>query len=525
MREHECTETCGSYVTLLRCDCSVERSPQEFPPPPLDQEAVANIVNDVCDQFGPRCVEEAGCAVCGRLSVVTALSPLANYQTQVNGLLCRTGLAPKQRLSRDFGTQYHDGPILAPDCTGVCSDCADSLSDGRVPKFALADGLWVGNVPSVLSGLTYAEKLLVARSRRHRCLVRVAQSGMNKLNGNMICYPNPYPKLYDVLPPHRDDLDDMLAIVFTGAARPLDEVLRRIPFLVRRNAVMAALDWLKLNNVLYRDIEISQLNMDSYEDGAIPVYIQYERSETNNPVEARAANDNEGAVGITDGLCAFSVAGVSFDVFSADNYKAVTALAAKHMLRGGVALGVPHGVTPETLWHNSDLFPNMFPWLFPYGLGGLRNPLIVGEMSEHAHKRHLLLYYDKRFQFDKEFALVAFNQEQIVKGSQAGAFLSSKSRFRRLAESILSIDESVYGHLAEKLRDNSTWKPQSEEERRCYRILSDLDMVNSHVPGSVSAKRQQRNEVWSLVSYIGAPTWFVTFAPADTHHPLCLYYA
>ena len=34
-----------------------------------------------------------------------------------------------------------------------------------------------------------------------------------------------------------------------------------------------------------------------------------------------------------------------------------------------------------------------------------------------------------------------------------------------------------------------------------------------------------RNEIWSLVSYLGAPSWFITFAPADVKHPLALYYA
>ncbi len=34
-----------------------------------------------------------------------------------------------------------------------------------------------------------------------------------------------------------------------------------------------------------------------------------------------------------------------------------------------------------------------------------------------------------------------------------------------------------------------------------------------------------RNELWSLVSYKGAPSWFITFAPTDNHHPLGLYYA
>ena len=33
------------------------------------------------------------------------------------------------------------------------------------------------------------------------------------------------------------------------------------------------------------------------------------------------------------------------------------------------------------------------------------------------------------------------------------------------------------------------------------------------------------NEIWSLVSYQGAPSWFITFSPTDIKHPLVLYFA
>jgi len=31
--------------------------------------------------------------------------------------------------------------------------------------------------------------------------------------------------------------------------------------------------------------------------------------------------------------------------------------------------------------------------------------------------------------------------------------------------------------------------------------------------------------VWSLISYIGAPSWFITLSPTDSKHPICLYFA
>ena len=34
-----------------------------------------------------------------------------------------------------------------------------------------------------------------------------------------------------------------------------------------------------------------------------------------------------------------------------------------------------------------------------------------------------------------------------------------------------------------------------------------------------------RNEIWSLINFIGAPYWYITLSSADTKHPICIYYA
>ena len=34
-----------------------------------------------------------------------------------------------------------------------------------------------------------------------------------------------------------------------------------------------------------------------------------------------------------------------------------------------------------------------------------------------------------------------------------------------------------------------------------------------------------RNKIWSLISFAGAPSWFITFSPADNMHPISLYFA
>ena len=72
----------------------------------------------------------------------------------------------------------------------------------------------------------------------------------------------------------------MLAILFTGPSRPTSEDFSHTPFLVRRNAVIAALEWLKLNHVDYANIEISHKHMDQYEEDVPPVSIEYRESVT-----------------------------------------------------------------------------------------------------------------------------------------------------------------------------------------------------------------------------------------------------
>ncbi|KAK7021858.1 hypothetical protein VNI00_017205 [Paramarasmius palmivorus] len=82
---------------------------------------------------------------------------------------------------------------------------------GRIPKQALAN-----------------EKLLVARVRHTACFVRIGTSGQ-KMKANAMAFEAPIPKVYDVLPPPRSDIDEVLAILFTGPSQPSTEDYQRTP--------------------------------------------------------------------------------------------------------------------------------------------------------------------------------------------------------------------------------------------------------------------------------------------------------
>ncbi|KAH7905989.1 hypothetical protein BJ138DRAFT_968207, partial [Hygrophoropsis aurantiaca] len=201
------------------------------------------------------------------------------------------------------------------------------------------------------------------------------------------------------------------------------------------------------------------------------------------------------------------------------------ARAMKHLMEGGKVLAIGHSEHPESLYNNPQLYPQMFPWLFPYGLGGLGQPHFKKKLSIAHHKKHLLMYHDKRFQVDEHFPLIAFNHEQIRDSTTAGFVLTNKRAFTDIVDRMFAIDLCVLEKLSDNLQNATGPVHQSEEERACYQVIRDLDHIGGGVQGSLTTKKYMRNEIWSLISYKGAPTWYITLSPADEKHPICLYFA
>jgi hypothetical protein len=59
--------------------------------------------------------------------------------------------------------------------------------------------------------------------------------------------------------------------------------------------------------------------------------------------------------------------------------------------KGGKMLAVGHSSSLESIYNNPQFYLQMFPWLFPYGMGGIGST----SLSDEAHKKYLLMYHDK----------------------------------------------------------------------------------------------------------------------------------
>jgi len=498
-----------------------------FPPPPPSVELKETVVRNWCHDTSPENFSESGCAICGQLVPAKQLKKLSETECDLD-ILNREGMGitRQERISDDDPILEIKGPVLDHECIKICRSCENSLSMGLTPKYALARGLWLGAIPPQLQNLSFTEQLLISRVRHNKCIMR-ASSGMHKMKCNAIMFENPMPKIYQRLPPSIDDLDEVLAFIFTGPCRPTPEDLERTPLLVRRRKVAEALEWLKLNHSDYFDVDIAYDNLEAYPERGPPVVITYRNADSNKEPEATSAFDNEEEDGVEDGPCPFVVNGVTGEQLDSLSLEATIAKAAKHLREdnGGV-LAIGHSAKPQSIYHNPQLYPMMFPCLFPYGLGGIGGINSDAlELSDIMHKKRLLMYHDKRFQMDAYFPLVAFNHEQIKKSTTGGYLLTEKRNFHDIADRLMNINTGVLEDLSKRLSRGDRVRPETPEEKACYALISDLDHVAGHVQGSVTSKKYMRNEIWSLISYLGAPSWFITFAPADNRHPIALYFA
>jgi hypothetical protein len=229
-----------------------------FPPEPASKDLEHAIIRDACTRMHPENFEEVGCAVCGELKLRKDTGRLKSVKNILK-ILEAPGVTRMERKSDSSPVREYKGPVLDYGCNSICNGCRGDIRRGKVPRLALSNNLWLGAVPSVLKNLSFVEKILVARVRHTCAFVKVA-SGMRKMKANIVAFESPIPKIYNILPPPREELDEVLAILFTDPAKPTEKDFARTPFLVRRNAVINALEWLRLNHSDYSDIEISHNN-------------------------------------------------------------------------------------------------------------------------------------------------------------------------------------------------------------------------------------------------------------------------
>ncbi|KAJ3475999.1 hypothetical protein NLI96_g11457 [Meripilus lineatus] len=494
-----------------------------YPPSPLSTERLLDILREWSHAVSLSELEESACAACGQLSLVKTCE-FVSLSDPMLSLLIPTKLVsncvPTDPLLCSAGVQG--------DRVRLCRYCHAQLKRRAVPRKALVNGLWLGDVPEPLRKLNYVEKIMVAKYRHNVSVVRVAK-GQRKMMANAIVFPQPVAQFARVLPPTKKELDEVLVVVFTGAKAPSAADFKRTPFLVRPAVVKDALDWLIANHSDYADVVLSLENLKEYESDPEkpPVSFEFRATDREGNVELQNLPSYGGdtEIGSADGPCPLAVAGLVGEHLSDLSTKQKVAIALQHFDSGQPFMLYGRSADPESIYGNPQYYPAMFPWLFPYGYGGFDNNAMRHELKRATHIRCLLMYYDRRFQTDEYFSFLVFNQVQIASSVRGGYLVTARKNFDDVTDKILSIDRDALQRLTERALENGFVRSEDDDEKAILQLVSNLDHIGGHVPGSNAQRRYQRNEIRSLMYEMNAPAFFITFAPADFKSPLCLYYA
>ena len=273
------------------------------------------------------------------------------------------------------------------------------------------------------------------------------------------------------------------------------------------------MNWLKLNHVEYENLEISDANLNTYEDGQIPVQVLFHRKSEmgNRDPTTTAVYDNKDEEGVDDGECPFTVSGLTSDVVDDwENPSAARMAAIEHLQTGQRVLGIGRSKKLVNMSNQPEMITAAFPCLFPYGMGGWRNSRGVNGKKSIQFldwARHLLMYHDKRFQLDEEFVFFCFNQAQWMQ-NMLGAHLSTTRRdFAKVVNWLQTSKPSpgVLTRLKEKAERGERPDLNDPEEAGYDRLLRVIQSSSTNVFGSMSSKRNMRKQLWSVVEQIGAP--------------------
>ncbi|KAG2738320.1 hypothetical protein P692DRAFT_201731408, partial [Suillus brevipes Sb2] len=158
----------------------------------------------------------------------------------------------------------------SPDSTtlNVCAECFTALSkENRVPRFALANNLYRGELPKYFEDLTWVEEKICAIYSTTAHVTRLFQSSdplqPKVFHGNICAHDMNVVSTASVLPRTPADVNGFLSIVFVGPGKFKPEQMGPM-FRVRKDKIWSFLIWLKYHNRLYSDIPLEPDNLKHY---------------------------------------------------------------------------------------------------------------------------------------------------------------------------------------------------------------------------------------------------------------------
>ena len=373
------------------------------------------------------------------------------------------------------------------------------------------DGEAQYRIPPCLKGLSYAEKLLIQRVSPFVPLHHI-KSGVFGLSGHVCAFEQEIEPFVKTLPREAKDVS-MLRVLKTIKSEVCGEEENTIrAYRVRKAKVIEALWFLKQYNKEYKDIEIDESALDwiQGEEGVLEAKT-IETEEILTRVDNDKTVDDVGpapkqfeVVPGTDVVNEFGLVDTGDKAPLCEHDQAINDelmdATAKSPKKKDITVDWPaihHN--PVSEFGEKRIFVNAFPWLFPGGIGDVKD----SPDSPAEWGRQLLYYEDGRFESDQIFGFFALNYIVRHRNSQQGSWFIDK--FHKNGPE--TIEE-----LQDQVKSGNT------------NFINSLNYWNQRVIGSAPYWFKKKNELHSWICHHvqegnGPPTFFITLSCAESVWP------
>ena len=307
----------------------------------------------------------------------------------------------------------------------VCSQCYSSLAKEKIPRFALKNNLYQGQLPTYFHDLTWVEEMACAIYRNMAHITRLYQSSDPSqpkiLHGNTCAHETNVVSTASVLPLTPADINGMLSIIFIGPGK-LDLSKLGTIFRVHKQKIWSFLLWLKDHNRLYLDLPFDPSILDLYpEDGILPGLDERVTEDHDTDVHLTFSEETAGfAEHLADMLnnsdeisdvVLLEKMGVSDPECDKIKGRAFMASALRNLIPSSSLpdLVLHRGSIPVPEYHNPNLMPGMFPTLFPFGIGGFENTEQPSLLSFTQQAEYYLDISDRSFRYHYSYIFIVLN--------------------------------------------------------------------------------------------------------------------
>ena len=426
-------------------------------------------------------------------------------------------------------------------CLHLCSDCHLSLSKNEMPRFALANNLYCGCLPSQFSDLTWVEEIVCAKycnTAHITCLFQSTDPTLpNVLHGNTCAHDMNFISTASVLPRTPADIHNTLSVVFIGPGKFHLKFLKTM-FQVRKQKIWEFLLWLKDHNKFYANMPVDHNILEGYpEDGPLPGIEDMIIEDSNSDAKKVFSEETAGLfehpaellkdsdMNKDEPFIFLEKMGVSDPEGDKISGRTFVAAALRNLVQEKADTTLPdlilhHGSAAIKEYNNPDLMPGMFPTLYPFGIGGFEDKERQTPIAFEKQANYYFDIPDRSFRYHHSYLFVVLNIWQRRTSHLHTYFTVRKSNFDNIAKRLIDISPEVLQSTAKHLEQNGKYTNLNAAQKQALDLLKHVNTVAAHIPGSQASKILIRNEIRSYTAYFGIPHLFLTVNPSAAHSPI-----